>query len=269
MTTGGRTRVNYLDPITRNARYTYLSTHPPTMADIHQKNHDSSSSLSSSPTGTSYASSLTTPHTLSRQQSHTSVPTDDTQATSDSESSRIPPRRRPSRLNGSANSKEVHRGVAAGFGAWEPADEMTAFAARSDPRNYAATVSTNHSSIQEETKETFSGWLGKFGAIELENKGSVARDHLALGMCMRMFPSFIFLSHGWRESRHIVFPSLVLFFAFSVEVGNKVANRKPVPGIVLFHRTDIFSVAQNFSCIHFDRYGTSPCRALMGIAKRR
>lgn len=61
------------------------------------------------------------------------------------------------------------------------ADEMTAIATRSDPRNYASTVSTNHLTVREELSNSFSGWLGKFGAIELENKGSVARDHLALG----------------------------------------------------------------------------------------
>lgn len=156
------------------------------MAGSHQQHHDSSSSsLSSSPTGTSYASSSpTTPPLLSRNPSHTS--NDDLQ-TSDSEPSRIP-RRRPSRLSSSAGFKEVHRaGAAETFGTWKPADETTAFAARSDPRNYAATVSTNHSSIREEAKETFSGWFGRFGAIELENKGSVARDHLALGMYTRIF----------------------------------------------------------------------------------
>lgn len=61
------------------------------------------------------------------------------------------------------------------------ADEMTAIATRGDPRNYASTVSTNQPTIREELSNKFSGWLGRFGAIELENKGSVARDHLALG----------------------------------------------------------------------------------------
>ncbi|KAH0611099.1 uncharacterized protein H6S33_011526 [Morchella sextelata] len=85
-----------------------------------------------------------------------------------------PPRRRPSRLDSaSGRLKEYHAAAAA--------DENTVLAARGDPRNYAATITTtNRESIREDVRKTSDGWLGRFGAIELENKGSVARDHLAL-----------------------------------------------------------------------------------------
>lgn len=151
------------------------------MSKTQHHHSSSSSSLSSSP-GNSYpldsscASSPVTPPLLSRTHSHAS--TDDVFMSSDSEPVPVP-RRRSSRLNSFASSRSVHQ--ASVVRPPDFADEMTAIATRSDPRNYASTVSTNHLTIREELSNSFSGWLGKFGAIELENKGSVARDHLALG----------------------------------------------------------------------------------------
>lgn len=149
------------------------------MTDTQQQHRNSSERASLEnpyPLDISYASSPVTPPPLSRTHSHAS--TDDVFMSSDSEPVPVP-RRRLSRLNSFASSRSVHQ--ASVVRVPDLADEMTAIATRGDPRNYASTVSTNQLTIREELSDKFSGWLGRFGAIELENKGSVARDHLALG----------------------------------------------------------------------------------------
>ncbi|KAI5840452.1 hypothetical protein DFP73DRAFT_482450 [Morchella snyderi] len=143
----------------------------------HQRHTSSaSSSLSASPSGElplhpdscTYGSTPIIQPVLSRTLSNILTP-------SENNSSDLP-RRRPSRLDSASGRLKEHRAAAA-------ADENTVLAAQGDPRNYAATITTtNHESIREDVscKKTSDGWLGRFGAIELENKGSVARDHLAL-----------------------------------------------------------------------------------------
>ena len=132
----------------------------------------------------------------------------------------------------------------AGSGVPGTSRHSSSSSARRRKRGQSGLGSARHELAADEGKDGGSWWrelAEKYGSVELENKGSVARDHLALGV---------------SESSLVVASLLIarLSHCSYRRFGNPFDSALPVFHQLILPRTHLFSLASYIPRFRFDRY---------------